>query len=888
MPLVAQAVATEYEGAAAVGLALRRLGTVKRVLMIAAHPDDEATQVLSALALGQGADVAYLSLTRGEGGQNGIGGELREGLGLLRSEELLAARRLDGARQYFTRAIDFGFSKSADEALTVWPREELLRDVVAVIRHFRPDVIVSVFTGTPRDGHGQHQAAGIMAREGFAAAGDPSRFPELRAEGLEPHTPVHLFQLLRGPDEEPAAVIETGELDPLLGRSHYQVAMASRSRHRSQDMGQVQAPGRRATTLTLIDTRAATPPVGSIFAGIDTTLAARIAGLLGTSVAGATSGAAARGSSSVGGTAGRGGSSGGSGSSSDRSTDATETLLDLLADYEVAVAAARDAFNPLRPEPSVDELVRAAGALDGAIALLPSDNGGAREASFLLAAERSRLSMALRQAARVEVDAIADDEAVVPGQTFELQLQLWNGGTRPVSLTALQPVLPDGWRAAARETLPPTVGAGELVVGHFDVTVPPDAEPTQPYFLRLPRDGSMYAWPEDFGSVGVPFEPSPVRAAAAIAIGGAAVVDTVEGSFLGVDSRSGEFRRPVRVVPGVAVTVEPELAVFVLARSGEPRGATVTLRSEVPGGVRGELRISVPPEWDARPATVPMEFGTAGEERTVEVAIRSPSNFGAGRYEVEAVFVGADGAEYDQGYALVDYPHINPRPLYRSSTIGIQAIDVQVPERLRVGYVAAAGDNVPAALAQLGVAVEMLGAAQLAAAPLDGFDVIVVGSRAYEGRPDLVTHNQRLLDYVRRGGTMIVQYNQYEYTEPSIAPYPVTMARPHDRVTDEAAEVRVLQPEHPVFTTPNRITAEDFDGWVQERGLYFLTPWDDAFTPLLEMADPGEEPKRGALLVAQYGEGTYVYTGLALFRQLAAGVPGAYRLFANLLALGVE
>ncbi len=849
-PVDAQAVATEYEGAAATGLVLRKLGTAKRVLMIAAHPDDESTQLLSTLALGQGADVAYLSLTRGEGGQNGIGGELREGLGLLRSEELLAARRLDGARQYFTRAIDFGFSKSGEEALTLWPREELLRDVVAVIRHFRPDVIISIFTGTPRDGHGQHQAAGIMAREGFTVAGDPLRFPELQAEGLEPHTPVHLFQVLRASEDGATIAIETGALDPLLGRSHFQVAMASRSRHRSQDMGVPLTPGPQTSRLTLAATTATASPTETIFAGIDTTLSMRAATLVSTA------------------------------ESPDGSAGAD--VVALLERYEATVDAVRDGYRALHPDATVDGLVAASRLLDEASRLVPVSG----DLDFLLRIDRARLDEALALTAGIRIDAVTSEEAVVPGQTFPLDLRLWNGGTRPVTVHSLEPALPPGWKAVERERLPPNLAAGQLVVRTFDVTVPPDEKPTEPYFLQQPTTGAMYDWPASIGSVGIPFAPAPVRATTSIELSGTAIADTVEASFLAVDSRSGEYRRPISVVPVVSIIVDPALAVRPLVRAGEPMTLSVTLRSEAPDGLGGELRIDAPEGWEAQPTRIPLTFTAEGEERTFDVTLRAPAGLAPGHDEVEMRFATARGAEYARGYSLVDYPHIRPRPMYRDATLEIEAIDVTVPAGMRVGYVAAAGDNVPGALTHLGVTIEPLGPSELASSTLDGFDAIVIGHRAYEGRQDLVNHNQRLLEYVRRGGTMIVQYNQYQFTEPGIAPYPVAMARPHDRVTDEDAAVRFLEPDHPVFNTPNRISDEDFEGWVQERGLYFLNTWDAAFTPLLEMSDPGEDPKRGGLVVAEYGEGMYVYTGLALFRQLAAGVPGAYRLFANLLALG--
>lgn len=840
---------TEYEGAAALGLDLRRLGTAKRVLMIAAHPDDEQTHVLSTLALGQGADVAYLSLTRGEGGQNGIGSELQEALGLVRAEELLAARRLDGATQYFSRAIDYGFSKSAEEAFTQWPREELLADAVAVVRRVRPDIIVSVFSGTPRDGHGQHQAAGVIAREAFQAAADPARFPEQIRRGLRPHATAHFYQLFGADEGAPTVELRTGTLDPLLGGSHYQVAMASRSRHRSQDMGRALTAGPQATRLARAATRLDGAGTASLFAHVDTTLAARVR------------------------------------TAAESAPPAAE-IVPLIDRYQATIDDARRVFNPLQPEEVVYFLVEAAGLLDQAVERAAAAGAEIEELRFHLAREREALSSALQRAARVRIDAIADDEAVVPGQTFSLEVQLWNGGSSEIALHDLAPALPAGWTARSDDPVPNQVPAGTLVTRTFAVTVPADAPYTEPYFLRLPRDGARYQWPDDV-LVGIPFEPDEVRVEASFAVRGAPLTLGELATYRGVDTRSGEFRRPVRVVPAVSLQVEPQLTVLPMAAAGEPLPLSLRVVSEAPEGITGQLRLEMPRGWTAMPDVVALDFAGPGEERVLEFTLHAPAEVSAGRHAVQAR-VEAGAELHTSGYTLVDYPHIRPRPLYRDALLEIEVVDVEVAQGLRVAYIGATGDNVPLALAQLGVQVDQLTEADLAAAPLEPYDVVVVGHRAYEGRADLVTHNRRLLDYVERGGTMIVQYNQYQYTAPGIAPYPVTISRPHDRVTDEEAQVTLLAPEHPIFNSPNEITDADWQGWVQERGLYFLNSWDDRYTPLLEMADPGEEPKRGVLLVAPYGEGTYVYTGLALFRQFPAGVPGAYRLMANLLALGAD
>jgi len=823
----------EYRGAAALGLALRRLGNTKRVLMIGAHPDDEDTQLLAGLALEQGADVAYLSLTRGEGGQNGIGPELHEALGLLRTEELLAARRVDGATQFFTRAYDFGFSKNADEAFRHWPREELLRDVVGVIRLWRPDVIVAVFTGTPRDGHGQHQVSAIIAREAFGVAGDSTRFPEQIAAGLHAFQPARYYQSQRGDSTDATVAIALGGMDPLIGRSPFQLAMASRSRHRSQDMGRPELAGPRYGYLRRIFP-ASTGRERSIWEGVDTTLSQR--------------GAAYQG-------------------------------------YDRAIADARRAANVLDPDALVDPLAAAVRALG---APEQRGDGAAFGLPFTVANEARQAEQALAMAAGLELDAVADDERIVPGQELGVEVTLWNGGDRAVTVSALEPRLPAGWTAIAQDDLPAgEVAPGTLVRRRFRVRVPADAPPTIPYFLRQPRDGDFYRWPADWSVDGRPFEPAPVRAAARVAIARATVPLEREATFRAVDPRQGELRRPVMVVPAVSVSLEPQTSILPTGAAPRPLRYRVRLMGEAQRPVSGTLRVTVPAGWRADADGTRMTLAP-GEPHDVEVRVTPPVGVRASSIPVSAAFVTEAGERYTRGLQVVDYPHIRARPLYHDAASTVRAFDVRVPAGLRVAYVEGAGEEGPGILNQLGITPSVLTADSLAGADLSRYDVIVTGIRAYEVRPDLAANNARLLEYVRRGGTLIVQYNKYELVQGHFTPFPITLANPHDRVTDEAAPVRVLQPASPVFTTPNRIGAADWEGWVQERGLYFAHTWDPAYTPLLEMNDPGEAPMRGSLLIAKYGQGTYVYTGLAFFRQLPEGVPGAWRLFANLLALGAK
>jgi LmbE family N-acetylglucosaminyl deacetylase len=854
------------------GLAFRRLGTTKSVLMIGAHPDDENTAVLAELALGQGADVAYLSLTRGEGGQNGIGGEQQEALGLLRTEELLAARDVDRGRQYFTRAYDFGFSKVAEEAFQHWPREELLEDVVRVVRAFRPDILVAVFTGTPSDGHGQHQASGIMAREAFDAAADPARFPEAGPA----HAAVALYRSrFRGVDDA-TLVLETGGLDPLLGKSRHQVAMASRSEHRSQDMGQAQEPGPRMVGIDLVEARFEGAPTG-LFTGVDTTLAMK----------------------------------------AERAAGADPRLADALArlrGYDAAVGGASASGG------GAPDLATATRALDAALDATRRAATGRDEstaADDLLRAilrERRQLHAALALNAGILVDVRSDDATVVPGEVFGVTVSVWNGGDRRIAIERTALDLPAGWvaesepedevatgdgagpapggreagdapaAAAGRVLLDP----GALFERRFRVEAAPNASPTIPYFLRADRDGDRYVWDAD-PHAGEAFAPDPVRGVVALGVApeGAAPATTVTVSraaaFVDVDKTIGEYRLPVLVVPALSVSIDPRVA---LVPAGTPGAVehTVRMTSYETAPVSGTASLELPPGWSSDPAAVDLDVAPGGAA-SATFRISAPAGVRPDAYEVLGRFTSA-GRAVATGVEVVDYPHIRPRLLPTRAASVLQVLDVAVPDGLAVGYVEGAGDDGAAALRQLGVDVTMLDAAELASGDLDRFDTIMLGIRAYEFRPDVVAHNARLLDYARRGGTLIVQYNKYEFPQGDFAPYPLTMSRPHDRVTDEAAEVRNLAPDHPVFTWPNAIGPEDFEGWVQERGLYFAATWDDRYEPLLEMADPGEAPLRGSTLIAPIGEGTYVYTGLSLFRQLPAGVPGAYRLLANLVGLG--
>ena len=871
----AAAQSLEGTGAVALGLLLRQMDGVKRVLMIGAHPDDEDTSLLTTLDRGWGAETAYLSLTRGDGGQNVIGPELWEGLGVVRTGELDAARALDGAEQFFTRAFDYGFSKSADEALTFWPREELLADVVWVIRRFRPHVVVSVWSGTPRDGHGQHQASGIIAHEAFEAAGDPGRFPEQLARGVEAWAPDKLYVSNRfggrggGPEGEPLR-IETGALDPLLGRSLFQLSMESRSQHRSQDMGSPEPLGPAATGVALAESRVRGGEEG-FFAGIDTTLTGLTAGL----------------------------------QDPDPSRARGEMGLirgrRQLEDYRAAIQRARDEFG-LDASAIVDDLADALRSLRGAREdLAPIEDVELHE----VLERRETLAMrAYAAAAGVTLDVRADDDLIVPGQTVQVQVQLWNGGDLTLRDPGIVLATPTLWASTQTEVTGLSAGhllPGGLATWTFEVGVPANAEPSELYYLERARDGAWYEWPDEPGLWGLPRDPVPVRATAAFVAGPPdrpedvaftltervqTRVETTAGwRYVDVDPTRGELTKRVLVVPAVSAQVAPEGLVWP-SSSRDARTVSVVVRNEADDGSSGTLAVQAPAGWSVSPPSQPFALDEPGTQRSLTFTIRPSGAPEPGEHVFELVARTDDGRVYREGYALVDYEHIERAALYRPAEARVTVVPVAVAEGLRVGYVMGSGDDGPEAIRQLGVDVTLLDESRVRSGDFAAFDVLVLGVRAQETRPDVRAAGGQLLDFVREGGVVIAQYNRGPLG--SLAPLPLEVDRAAPRVADETAPVRVLDPEAPVFTTPNRIGPADFEGWVQERGLYFASEWDAAYVPLLELNDPGEPPARGSLLVASEGDGLFVYTALSFFRQWTAGVPGPYRLFANLLSLDPE
>ena len=827
---------------------LRKLETNRRLLIIAAHPDDEDTALLTLVARGMGGEAAYLSLSRGDGGQNLIGDELGVGLGLIRTEELNAARRLDGARQYFTRAYDFGFSRSLDETLRLWPREAVLEDAVRIIRRFRPQVVVAIFSGTPRDGHGQHQESGIIAREAFDAAGNPAAFPGLAAEGLSPWQAEALYQTTRFLDRENTTlVLPTGGLEPLTGRSFQQIAVASRSLHRSQGTGALQPIGPNEARVGWIRGGAGRD-ASDLFAGTASELS---------SLAAAAADPARR-----------------------------RDLEALLARVAARAKETRAKLSPANLPGAVAPLAAILDDLRAARALVstrgapgaPGANAAATLDEKIAGAET-----ALAAAAGIAVDALADKETASPGESVSVTLQVWNAGGEDVAVESAALASFEGWTVPAPAPGKP-VAAGALADWKLSATVPADARPTIPYFLRKPLNGGMYDWSlAPAPARGEPFGPPPLTAIFALRIGSSRVTVAREATFRYRDEEFGEIRHAVRAVPKVELSVEPALLVLPINRGASPARFSVTVSSHATGPVSGRIEARGPSGWSAAPQS--FSLAKKGDRAFLELALAPPaSGARSGRLEVPVAAVLDSGERFQMSVGVIDYEHIRPVPFPRDGSVAVTLLDLRLPKLSNVGYVRGASDRVPEALLAVGIPVRMLSAGDLEHGDLSRYDAIVIGVRAYETEPALVRANGRLLDWVRAGGLLIVQYQQLGFTEGAFAPEKIEIRRPIDRVTDETAAVTILDPAHPIFRAPNAIGPDDWAGWVQERGIYFAHTWAPAYTPLLSMADPGEPEQRGSLLVATIGKGHYVYTGLAFFRELPAGVPGAYRLFANLLA----
>jgi LmbE family N-acetylglucosaminyl deacetylase len=876
------------QGLAGLRLELLRLGTTARLMQAVAHPDDEDGGMLTLEARGRGVSVLLMTLNRGEGGQNKIGSNLSDVLGVLRAEELLASDQHYGVQERFSRVADFGFSKSPDETFQKWGgHDPALADMVRVIRTFRPDVLVPRFSGTDRDGHGHHQASSLLAQEAFRAASDPNRFPEQIREGLLPWQALKLYKgnvcgfgATSCPDTDWTLKLNTGEHSPELRMSYVQFAMEGLRHQMSQGAANWTVDdGDRFTFYRLLDSKAPSA-VGkdghekSFFDGIDTTLPG-LASRLGTEE-----------------------------KRVPQLRGELEEIAKLIAD---ATAAAK------KPDASA-----AAAPLMKVVAELTGVNASVRESSLSTAAKvdlLTRLTEKQQQAetalnlalgvtltANVVTDGVRaapvlkEAEApttVSPGEEFVVAVTLHNGSKQALVIDHVKLEVPTGWNTISGKTRPETIAPGEDLHANFRMRVPDDAAYTRPYWHRDNPETEAVNHIDDEKYVTLPFPPPALRARveySAGATGAAAarngITAVVVTPFL--DDAGKNQTRPLAIVPAFSVMLEPGTQVI-----STHNGSTSTVAVGVTGNVAGdgvkrisELHLELPAGWRSEPERFSLEFNKRGEkqERTFKIMT---SGLQQGRTTIRAVLE-SGGVKYSEGYTLVTREDLGSFYYYQPARQRVSIVDVQVPHDLKVGYIMGAGDDIPTVLKQVGMDVTMIPADKIASEDLSKYGTIVLGIRAYDTQKDVADNNKKLLDFVSAGGTLVVQYNAStgDFNSGKFTPYPAELSRA--RVSVEEAPVEVLAPEDSVFHYPNTIAARDFDGWVQERGLYFMDSWDEHFKPLLSCHDPKEEAQKGGLLRAQYGKGTYVYAAYAFFRQLPAGVPGAVRLFVNILSAGHE
>ncbi|MEL6534342.1 MAG: PIG-L family deacetylase [Bacteroidota bacterium] len=799
-------------------LGIKKLNVLGKVLYMAAHPDDENTQMIAWLANERLYETGYLALTRGDGGQNLIGPEIREGLGVIRTQELLAARRTDGGQQFFTRANDFGYSKHPDETFNIWDREQVLADAVWTIRKWQPDVIITRFS-PDRAGltHGHHTASAILAKEAYEAAADPNRFPEQLTE-------VDAWQVRRvfwntsewfyrrsGQTFDPSDKfqVDVGAYNPQLGLSYTEISALSRSMHKSQGFG---STGRRGQVNEWLALLKGDMPTDDFMEGIDASWH-RIPG--------------------------------------------AEELNELLRQAD-------ESFNHEHPAAIVPLL------LEARLEMLKLEN------SMWKVTKLGELDEIIRGCLGLYLEVVANDYSFTQGDSLTLTAELVNRSEVPVvwkAITVTTPEMRTLWNAEKEVRL----GTNRRVSESQTVAITTTSAWSEPYWLEKSGTLGMYRV-DDPLKIGRPENAPFLEAGFGI---------EVENQFISFshlpvvykrnDPVDGEVYRPLAYIPPVFANVlDP---VLILA-DNNPKRVRVNLSAGT-NNVSGTARIQVPEGWKATPAEIPFSFTQKGASQLVEISVTPPRNASRGELTIE---MEVDGQIYNRSLQTIEYDHIPVQTMLPVAKANLNRLDIKKAGDL-IGYIMGAGDEIPKNLEQIGYQVDMLEEGDVANGDLSQYDAIVLGVRAYNTVGWLKFQQPKLLEYVKQGGTMVVQYNtSFRLVTDELAPYPLTLSR--DRVTVEEAEVRMLDPKHPVLRSPNKITDADFEGWVQERGLYFPNQWDDAFTPILSSNDPGETPKDGGLLVAQYGEGWYVYSGYSWFRELPAGVPGAYRLFVNLISLG--
>jgi LmbE family N-acetylglucosaminyl deacetylase len=876
-------------GAAGVWQLLLKLRTRASLLMVTAHPDDEDGGMLTYQSRGQGTRAALLSLTRGEGGQNIMSDHFYDALGLVRTHELLAADRYYGVDQYWSSVVDFGFSKSPEETLAQWGRERVLADVVRVVRMTRPLVVASVFAGGPTDGHGHHSVAGQMAQEVFNAASDPNMFPEQIRAGLRPWSPLKMYarvpmgggggrvyshiekKWLEGPV---AASVEvpTGMYDPVLGSSYLQIARRGWSLQKSQNGGGGTPLSGPATVLyhRFGSRVAAGERERSFFDGVDVSLAG-IADL----------------------------------AQGQDSTFLRQELLRVSALIERAVSE----FSAAQPEKIAPLLAEGLKETNALLAQVPA-SGLTEQAKYDVLREldvkREQFERAVVASLGLSLSATVGPRGAqsnrnfaalpsetfayaVPGQEFAVSVRLYNPAATPLTLGRVWLEAPAGetWTIQPESPVPSSaplmlltnLAAGQAMEQRYAVRVPDNAAATRPYFRR-PDNERPYYDIADERNRNLSLAPYPLSAWLEFNIAGATVrtgqvVQTVRRQV-----GQGLVLQPLAVAPAISVLISPPAGATPLGSKSFSLSALV--HGEAEAGAKGTVRLELPSGWRCVPAAASFTLERAGEEQSVSFQV-FPDRLQEKPYTVTAV-AESGGRQYREGFVTAGYTALRPYNLYQPATYRTSGVDVKVAPGLRVGYVTGTGDSMPQSLENLGIKTEFLSSQDLATGDLQKFNVIILGVRAYAARPELATYNSRVLEYIRNGGVAVLQYNTVEYNR-NFGPYPYDLPNAAERVVDETAAINFLDPQSPVLTWPNRLSQNDFAGWVEERGHGFLTSWDSRYQAPLETHDPGQAPQRGGLVYARYGRGVYVYTALALYRQLPEGVPGSYRLFANLLSL---
>ncbi len=816
--------AAEPPTAAAILQQLRSFAIMGRVLYVAAHPDDENTQIITYLARGRGYRTAYLSLTRGDGGQNLLGPQLGEALGVARTQELIAARRLDGGRQYFTRAKDFGYSKNSEETLSVWDRQAVLGDIVRVIREFRPDVIITRFSPKPAPTHGHHTASAVLAVEAFRLAADPAAFPEQLRE-LRPWQArriVHNVGLgaaaanpgagmaVAGspgnvPDGPDVVKVDVGGRDPVSGESFASIAARSRGMHKTQGFGVGGPPvneGSRIEPFVLLDGDAAT---NDLLDGVDTTWN-RVPG----------------------------------------GAEIARSIDEAIATFNAHDVAAR---------------VPALLAIRRRLAALPADP--------VVSDKREQLDRIIQACLGLEVDTVVDRAEVVPGETLRLRHTAVVRSRIPVRWTAVR--YPSAHRALNEAV---ALRPNRPVVRKASQVVPASTPLSQPYWLRTEGTAGLFDV-DDPALIGRAETPPTLPLEYVFDVGGQTLVIAGE-PMSAVDPPKPGLRRRMEIIAPISLRF---IATVRLFAPGAGRPVTVELTA-ARAGATGTVQLDAPAGWTVTPPSQPFRLAAPGEHARFTFTVTAPAQLATAPLDAS---VEINGRRFDRQRVEIRYDHLPLQLLHPPARA--KAVSLELATRGRhVGYLPGAGDDVAAALEEMGYELTWLTGADLTPDRLRGLDAVVVGIRAFNVRTDLADRLPALFGYVEAGGTVVAQYNTLDGLRESwLAPFHLRLSR--DRVTDEHAPVTILAPEHPVLTTPNRITAADFEGWVQERGLYFPDQWDDRFTPILASSDAGEPPLRGGLLAARLGKGYFVYTSLAWFRQLPEAVPGAYRLFANLVSL---